>query len=106
LSAKLVKGGTTQRLEFKFNLDVSRSLSLVDFDVFTSKGYRVAKYTYTLSYNKSTNTAVLTFKTPLKAGTWQAVIWPGGVADAQWKDRLDGNGDGKSGDAFKFNFSV
>ena len=36
----------------------------------TGTGHRVAKYTYSLSYVKETNTAVLTFKTPLKAGQW------------------------------------
>ena len=62
--------------------------------------------TYSLSYDKATNTAKLTFKVPLKAGQWQAKIWAGGVADAKWTTHLDGNGDGRGGDTYTFNFTV
>jgi hypothetical protein len=106
LSSWFYKDSKTQQLYFHFNQDVSNGLSLKDFDVFTSKGSRVAKYTMSLSYDKAKNVACITFKTTLRAGTYRANIWGGGVWNSSVTKNLDGNGDGKAGGNYATKFTV
>jgi hypothetical protein len=105
ISAKLITNGGHQKIEFKFNQDVSASLRLQDLNV-TNGNKSVAKYTLALSYDKSNNTATLTFKVPLPKGQWTMNIWSGGVWDKSFKANLDGNNNGVSGGSYAFKFTV
>ena len=106
-STKLVTSGGVQKLQFQFNQSVGGSLSLTDVDVFNgTSGKIVAKYTYDLSYDKSTNVATLTFKVKLPAGQWKAQVWSGGVANADWTQRLDGDANGTSGGHYAHTFTI
>ncbi len=107
VSTRFVREGGLQKLKFTFNQDVSASLSLKDIAVFnTSTGGQVAGYTMSLSYDKASNVATLTFKVALRAGEWKANIWSGGVHNATYTSTLDGDGNGVSGGNYAFKFTV
>jgi hypothetical protein len=59
-----------------------------------------------LSFDKVTKVATVTFKVPLPTGTWKAHVWSGGVFNADYSKTLDGNGDGVSGDHYTFSFTA
>jgi hypothetical protein len=106
LSTKFTTVNGKQALQFKFSEDVSKSLSLKDIDVFSKSGNRIAKYSMSLSYDKSSNVATVTLKVTLKDGQYTANVWGGGVWDSKWQDDLDQNGDGHTGDHYAFKFTV
>jgi len=100
-SQLLVEGN---RISFVFSKDVSASLDAADLVLQNlTTGQTLSADSFTLTYDASSNTTTWTSATVIPDGNYKATLQAAGIADAL-AQKLDGNGDGSSGDDYGFSF--
>lgn len=100
-SASLVTTATNHSLVYKFDKDVSASLSAADMYVSDRVTFASAAVTG-FTYDKATNTATFTFAGKLPAGGYRALLFTSGVTDTNGNTLVPNTAIG----AYQFDFAV